>query len=236
MNGVHDMGGMACYGDIEPLHNDTQFHAEWERRVLAITLAMGATGQWNLDESRFSRESLPPASYLSIGYYRIWLTALENLLISHGLVTRDELLNGKAFSPSKVVKRILKDDQVNAVLRRGAPVDRPSETQAKFSVGDTVCVANLHPQGHTRLPGYIRGHIGIVHKVHGCHVFADSHAKGAGEDPQWLYNVRFTSQELWSSDTSFGESTPHTSNTDSKNTHAYIHVDCWEPYLYSPDQ
>jgi len=220
MNGVHDMGGLECFGPINPDENEPLFHAEWERRVLAMTVCIGAAGEWNLDQSRFSRESIPPVDYLSIGYYRIWLTALEHLLVKHNLVSKEELQQGKPIDASKSVKRVLKADELQSVLRKGAPVERPATQSALFSVGDMVCVNNLHTTEHTRLPGYIRGCVGIVHKVHGCHVFADDHARGMGENPKWLYNVKFKAQTLW------GE--PRAQAGD-------VHVDCWEPYLKASD-
>ena len=42
MNGVHDMGGMQCYGPVRPETDEPVFHADWERRALAVTLAVGA--------------------------------------------------------------------------------------------------------------------------------------------------------------------------------------------------
>ena len=57
----------------------------------------------------------------------------------------------------------------------------------------TACArGNLHPHTHTRLPRYARDKVGTVELVHGCHVFPDSNALRLGEDPQWLYTVRFT--------------------------------------------
>ena len=50
MNGPHDMGGMQCYGPVEPEADEPVFHGEWEKRALAITVAMGGTGMWNLDQ------------------------------------------------------------------------------------------------------------------------------------------------------------------------------------------
>jgi nitrile hydratase subunit beta len=52
--------------------------------------------------------------------------------------------------------------------------------------------------------------------VLGTHVFADSHAQGLGEDPQWLYTVVFEAAELWG-----GETTPG----------HRVSLDAWEPYL-----
>ena len=65
MNGAHDMGGTHGFGAVAPEPDEPVFHADWERRVLALTLAMGATGEWNLDASRFARENRPPVDYLS---------------------------------------------------------------------------------------------------------------------------------------------------------------------------
>jgi nitrile hydratase len=55
----------------------------------------------------------------------------------------------------------------------------------------------MHPAGHTRLPRYVRGHVGTITHVHGAHVFPDANAAGLGEAPQWLYTVRFAAPELW---------------------------------------
>ena len=74
-----------------------RFHAAWEARALAVTLAMGATGNWNLDMGRAARESLP--DYAALSYYQIWIAALEMLLLERGLVSRDELAAGRAVTP-----------------------------------------------------------------------------------------------------------------------------------------
>lgn len=50
---------------------------------------MGASGQWNLDLSRSTRESLPPAQYLASSYYEIWIAMLEKLMLVRGLVSVD---------------------------------------------------------------------------------------------------------------------------------------------------
>ena len=75
---------------------------------------------------------------------------------------------------------------------------------------------NMHPVGHTRLPRYLRGHAGEIVAVHGAHVFPDSHAHGKGEDPRWLYAVRFEARDLWGEDRPAGDR---------------VHADLWEPYL-----
>ena len=219
MNGAQDLGGMQGFGPIHPEEDVSLFHADWERRVLAITLAMGATGKWNIDMSRAARESLPPAQYLASSYYEIWFRGLERLLLSTGLVTAEEIEAGELKGATSPVPRVLMADQVNAALLRGSPADRPATVGARFKVGDIVRTHQMHPLTHTRLPRYCRGKRGRIIAGHGAHVFPDTKAIGLGEQPQWLYTVRFDAVELWGTDT----------------TAASVCVDCWEPYLDYPN-
>ncbi len=87
MNGPQDMGGRMGMGPIAPAIDEPLFHASWEPRALALTLACGALGHWTLDESRHARESLPWGTYLTASYYKIWISALEVLLERHGEVS-----------------------------------------------------------------------------------------------------------------------------------------------------
>jgi nitrile hydratase len=204
------------FGRVEAEPDEPWFHAEWEKRAFGMTLAMGATGVWNLDTSRHARESLHPAEYLSSSYYEIWTKGLEKLVLQAGLVAEDELKAGRALGPPKPVKRVLKPDDVLPVLLSGGPSARAAGTAARFAVGDRVLTRNMHPRGHTRLPRYARGKHGIIEQVHGAHVFPDSNAHGQGEAPQWLYTVRFTGPELW------GEEADPTLT---------VSIDAWESYL-----
>ncbi|MGL4813351.1 MAG: nitrile hydratase subunit beta, partial [Beijerinckiaceae bacterium] len=94
MNGPHDLGGQMGFGPVRPEKDEPYFHAPWEKRALAVTLAMGATGQWNIDASRHARESLHPQDYLAKSYYDVWISALENLMQARGLVTAEEIRDG----------------------------------------------------------------------------------------------------------------------------------------------
>ncbi|MGA6943843.1 MAG: nitrile hydratase subunit beta, partial [Pseudolabrys sp.] len=80
MNGAQDMGGKPGFGPVNPEPNEPVFHAEWEKRAFALTLAMGMPGGWNIDMSRFARENRPPGEYLSMTYYQIWFAALEHMI------------------------------------------------------------------------------------------------------------------------------------------------------------
>jgi nitrile hydratase len=216
MNGAHDMGGMDGFGPVMPEPNEPVFHAEWEKRAFALTLAMSAPGDWNIDMGRFARENRPPGEYLAMSYYQIWFAALETMIKERGLVADDEIDAGHSLHPAKPVKRTLSPSDVAMVLYRGGPTERETNSTAKFKAGDRVRTKNINPVTHTRLPRYVRGHVGEIERVIGCHVFPDSNATGAGENPQWLYTVRFDGRELWGAD---------------GDPSAQVSVDAWEPYL-----
>ena len=216
MNGVHDMGGMDGFGKVEPEPDEPVFHAGWEGRVMAMNRAMGATGAWNIDMSRFSREVLPPSVYLASSYYRKWFLGLEQMLIERGLIDADEVESGHALRSGKPLERgKFTVADVQRILTRGS-FSRPAQGPARFKPGDRVRAKNIHPATHTRLPRYVRGHVGVVERVHGCHVFPDSAATGQGDNPQWLYTVRFEGRELWGPDA---------------DPTVKISIDAFEPYL-----
>jgi nitrile hydratase subunit beta len=221
VNGAHDMGGVRGFGAVYVEPDEPLFHAPWEKRALALTLAMGATGQWNIDMSRHARESLPKATYLASSYYRIWLLALEQLLLERGLVQAQELQSGHMTTPAKTVARVLHAGDVAPALARGSATLRQASAGPRFSVGERVRAVPASTPGHTRLPRYVHGHTGVVQHVHGAHVFADSHAKRTAssafdEDPQWLYTVVFEARELWGT---------------KADASSQVSVDAWEPYL-----
>ena len=199
MNGIHDMGGMDGFGPVEPEPNEPAFHAPWEGRVLAMQRALAATGAWTIDASRYARERLPPDVYLASSYYWQWLLGMEANLVAHGLVGADEIAGGRSLRPAKPLPRDrLAADDVGRVLKRGSFARSPAAA-ARFAVGARVRAINMHPKTHTRLPRYARGHVGVIDRLVGCHVFPDS-AAGGSENPQWLYTVAFAGRELWGSD------------------------------------
>jgi nitrile hydratase subunit beta len=215
MNGYHDMGGMDGFGNVEPEVNEPVFHEPWEGRVFAMSRSMGYAGFWNIDMNRATTESLPPDIYLAGPYYENWRLRLERLLVRFGLVGLDELSAGHSLHPAEPLKRRFTNQDIVKALTPGSFV-RPPQAPARFKVGDCVRAKNLHPKTHTRLPRYVRGHVGVIVLVHGAHVFPDSVVLGEGENPQWLYTVRFDSQELW--------------GPDADRT-VKISVDAFEPYL-----
>ncbi len=215
MKGAQDLGGRHGFGPVVPEADEPPFHAEWEKRALALVVAMGATGSWPLDTSRHARESLPPADYLASSYYEIWLAGLEKLLTEHGLATADEIESGAVSVAAKPVARVLAGENTANALASSGSYDRPTDAKPRFSVSDSVQTRLTNPPTHTRLPSYAMGRTGSIHAVHGFHVFPDANAHGGGEDPQWLYSVRFAAEDLWGAET----------------TAADVFIDLWEPYL-----
>jgi nitrile hydratase beta subunit len=221
MNGAQDLGGQMGFGPVVPEPDEPPFHADWEKRALAVTLGCGAMGHWSIDDSRHARETLHPVDYLSSSYYEIWIKGLEKLLLREGFVGESELRFGRALDPPRRPKRVLRASEVAAALARGSPTERPATAAARFAVGDRVRTANDHPAGHTRLPRYARGRVGTIERVHGVHVFPDSHAHGRGEDPQWLYTVAFSGRELWGR---------------SADPALTVSIDAWESLLQPADR
>ena len=158
MNGVHDMGGMQNFGPVAPEAGEPWFHAAWERRAFALTLAMGGARVWNLDQTRAARESLPPAQYLASSSYQIWLDGLIKLMLERGLITREELAEGRMHEPPVRIPNVVTADKVAAALARGSPTARPLAGAARFRVGDAVRTKALNTPTHTRLPRYCRMH------------------------------------------------------------------------------
>jgi nitrile hydratase len=209
-----DLGGGDRPGPVVPEAEHERFHAAWEPRAFALTLAMGATGAWNLDASRAARESLP--DYARLSYFEIWVAALERLLESRGLCGADERAAGRALHPTPPVPRVLRAADVPRVLAAGSPTQRPVGQPAAFAVGQQVRTAPGPFDHHVRLPGYVRGKVGRIESVHGAHVYPDTHAHGQGEQPQWLYTVVFEGREVWGEHAEPGLT---------------VCIDAFEPYL-----
>jgi nitrile hydratase beta subunit len=238
MNGVHDLGGMHGFGPVRPEPDEPVFHTEWERRVFALTLAMGAWRRWNLDMGRFAREQMPPAEYLATSYYEHWLWGLEELLAEKGFLTSAEIARGRATpgdpapgqSPaaSEVPPRpapverapiqpeALRADGVEPLLRNRRAARLADPVPPTFRPGDRVLARNVNPVGHTRIPRYVRGRHGVVARDHGVFIFPDTHALGLGQKPQHVYSIRFEARELWGHEASHKDS---------------VYVDLWDDYL-----
>ena len=218
MSKAHDMGGRLDPRRIDITSSDVKFKADWEKEVFAITLALGFSSLWNLDRSRYARESLEPQDYLQFGYFEKWLAGLINLLGENGIIKDGKDIGGN-FKKSSF--RVLEAKNVKKLLNMGGPTKRDSGTEKKFNLGETVFVRSNDSdtrveKGHTRLPDYVKGRTGKVIAYHGSHVFPDANAHFLGESPEALYSIEFKSQDLWGK-------CEHVEDT--------VVVDLWESYL-----
>jgi nitrile hydratase beta subunit len=215
MNGVHDMGGMQDMGPIRYETNEPVFHAEWEARVYALNRAMRAWGKVNLDAWRHDIELLPPADYLRMSYYEKWLAILQKQLVQYGFATKEEVATGKAAPGSAKAKPALTVAQAGQITR-SIPSSVDPAIPPAFHAGDRVRARNMNPVGHTRLPRYARGKIGVVFLDHGVYTFPDTNSRYEGEHRQHVYSVRFASRELWG---------------DQSSPRDTVHLDLFEDYL-----
>jgi nitrile hydratase len=87
------------------------------------------------------------------------------------------------------------------------------DRDGRFAIGNRVRVRSFDPEGHTRVPGYVRGHAGEVVGRRGTHPLPDAVVAGRRPEPTAVYAVRFEAEQLWGS----GEHT--------------VTVDLWDDYL-----
>jgi nitrile hydratase beta subunit len=221
MSRVHDMGGRFGDGAVVPEPESEVFHADWHRRALALTLAAGNLGKWNIDVSRHARECLSPKDYTAFSYYEKWMAGLANLLVDTGVLSREELAGTTDAQISDLAEKKLTADQVARVLARGGPADRESSISPAYEIGDAVITRRIAENvfvsgGHTRLPSYAAGAQGRILRYHGTHVLPDSNAHGLGETPEPLYAVVFPAAELWQ---------------DPEHPRDEVVLDLWQSYL-----
>jgi nitrile hydratase subunit beta len=224
MNGAHDLGGVQGLGRVEREENEPAFHSPWERSVFGMLWATFGTGLYNLDEFRHGIERMHPVHYLTSRYYEHWLYTMEKNLIAKGYVTEEELEartrqfldNPDASVPHKDNPELA--ERLANLAYQGAPTSRHADMPPRFRVGDQVVARNINPTGHTRLARYIRGKHGVIEHVYDAYVFPDTSAHGHGENPQYVYRVRFKGRDLWG---------------DTAEPNQVVYFDLWEGYIQS---
>ena len=214
MNSVHDMGGMHGMGPIKIEKNEPVFHAAWEGRAYVMNRAMAAWGG-SAHARRYAIEILPPADYLRMSYYEKWFVRLVNMLVEAGSITREEVAAGTPAPGSAKLTPPLRGDQVAASLH--PPSKKILDgSPARFRTGQNVRARNINPIGHTRLPRYARGRLGIIERDFGIFSFPDALAHSLPDKPQHCYSVRFAARELWGD-----QAAPRDS----------VHIDLFDDYL-----
>ena len=217
MDGIHDVGGEHGFGRVEPTAEEPPFKQEWEARLVGIirAIARPREAEWNADKFRFTREQLPPVEYLTRPYFDQWYRTYAAMLLGSGLVTAEKLATGRSTQSVPIFPTPMSAADVTTASKATERFDRPYAGVPRFAAGDRVrAVLRVQP-GHTRLPRYVRGHVGMVVAVHGAHVVPDENAQGRSiAEP--LYAVAFALAELFSE------------RADSADK---VHLDLWERYL-----
>jgi nitrile hydratase beta subunit len=224
MDGIHDLGGREGFGAVDRETDEPVFHARWEARVFGISVTGSGGATRNTDHFRHAIERIEPAAYLTHGYYGRWLGGLETRIVEAGIldtasITRRAIERGASANDLIAARPSALPDRIDY---------RPTEDgsrrdvrgDARFVVGARVRTRVHGVAGHTRLPAYARGRIGVITARHGGWVYPDTNAHGRGENPQHLYTVAFDGRELWG---------------DDAESHVVVHLDLFEPYLEALD-
>ena len=226
MDGIHDLGGRQGHGPVVHPEDEPVFGSEWERRILPMFPAMALAGAFTLDGFRYGMEQIPAAEYLTSRYYEHWMHSMVHHGVNAGIFDADELdrrTQHYLAHPEEQAPRASKPElteTLKQLIPNGMDPRRESDAEPRFKVGDSVRVKADASTTHTRRAGYVRGHVGEVTAAHGTYVYPDTNAVGLGENPEHLYTVKFTAEELW--------------GPDAGSTNTVVHVDLWEPYLTSP--
>jgi nitrile hydratase beta subunit len=214
----HYLGGLE--GLPEPLNLEKRvFVEEWEKRIFGIHVAMMGLSnhlssalpaypieevptafrdEWTWASLRTGAEAMNPFDYFKFRYYEKWLGGITAFFVDRGYVTEEELA-AKASSPVPTEPNVASaavDDQIEQYLRMG---DSPRRDVAhpRFAVGDQVRVTDVPAAAHTRLPGYLRSHVGTVERVfEGDYAYFCHTGDGIGK-PMPIYIVEFAPTELW---------------------------------------
>jgi hypothetical protein len=93
---------------------------------------------------------------------------------------------------------------------------RARDDPLSLAIGDAVITSGANPNGHNRLPRYLRAKPGRIIAIRGRFPLADLRAAGVDTPPEMLYTVAFDAREVWH---------------DSAEPNQIIHADLWESYL-----
>ena len=224
MDGIHDLGGKMGHGAVDVTDslpgNRAGFTQRWHAQVFASLRALPAAGALkNTDQFRHAVERIDPAAYLSHGYYGRWLGGIETLLAEAG-VLRIEDIDARAGNRASAARPVATPPTLPDATQTGGS-QRLAPAAPRFVAGDRVRAAATPVAGHTRLPAYARGKLGVVVAHHDAWVLPDTNAHGDGECPTHLYTVMFRARELWGK---------------SANAMDSVRLDLFETYLEPDDE
>lgn len=226
VNGSHDVGGAAELGPV-PVHEDgAVFPEEWEGLVMAMSLGGVVAGVFQRDQHRAAVGNIHPALYMATTYYEQWLYALETCLVQVGLVTRDEIeerVTAVAENPDLPLPENDKPELAEVMkmaIAHGIP-ECEIEEEPVFSPGDRVRakIERVEPLGHTRMPAYAQGQVGVIEAVFPPQPGANPVDAGGEVPIEHVYRVCFRAGDIW----------PDADPSDS------VRVELWEGHLEPAD-
>jgi nitrile hydratase len=202
VDGPHDLGGRSGYGPV-PVEADQAWTAWWQQYAYSLAAVTARLAGVNGDAVRHVMERIPADEYARLGSAGRWLRVAERCAVEGGLVAEGEVLDrarrreaGLPPEAREYPEPIRTAPVVRAALPHAKRV--PGEgAEPSFAPGDRVVVRDHRPEGHTRLPAYLRGRRGEVVLVNGFWVYPDSYAHSGAEAPTWVYAVRFAAADLW---------------------------------------
>jgi nitrile hydratase len=237
----HSLGGVQNLGPVST--EPRPFVEAWEKRIFGIHVAMMALSRhlrdalpkydldsvssvfdhdWTWGHLRTGAESLNPFDYFKYRYYEKWLGGISGFFVESGYLTQAELdarsaqLRTGAPQPPAANPALDIDAQVERYLREG---DSPQRSGSKpmFAAGDRVCVRDVPPAAHTRLPGYLRNKSGVVDVVYdGCYAYFFSTGPDGIGAPMPVYCVKFDPKDIWGA---------------LSEPNSFIYADLFEAYL-----
>ncbi|ACK52349.1 nitrile hydratase beta subunit [Methylocella silvestris BL2] len=212
----HTLGGLEGLG---PVWTETRvFVEEWEKGIFGIHTAMMALSPqlplpktpsvfrtiWTWADLRKGAESMNPFDYFKYRYYEKWLGGISGYFVANGYITQAELdakteeYYADPDKPLPTGGATQIDERVIQYLVDGDSPKRDVDPKPLFAKGDVVRVGNPPTVEHTRLPGFLRNHTGVIEEVYpGAYVYlCDTGPDGVGE-AMACYCVRFDPEELW---------------------------------------
>ena len=201
MEGIADMGGTTGWGPVHPPARDEPVFARpWQGKAFALAILSSriACGGVNTDAFRHALERLDRHAYLEEGYYGRWLNGGELMLTERSILAPGAIeARARNLRGEHTEEPPAPEPHRPHYAPAGPGSLRTVDAEPAFRAGERVRARNMSPPGHTRLPGYLRGHAGVVDVIQPAHVLPDTNAHFEGENPQYVYTVRFDSRELW---------------------------------------
>jgi nitrile hydratase beta subunit len=188
LNSLHDLGGMHGFGQVWTTPEGVAFHSEAERRVFRVMMGLMAGGWCDTDGFRADVESLPAQVYARECFPANYLAGMEKQLQERGLLLPGDLeawMAGVKPGPRPTTPPPVMNKQPEVPL------------ESLFHIGDMVRIRSVNPEGHTRLPRYLRGQVGTITAERGIFDFPDALAARTGRRPQPVYTVEFLARDVW---------------------------------------